>query len=144
MNYAHEFMFSFSKYLPSAAIYFCQLSGSFWIVAVKSSSDSCWWRWDLKNKMNVRIAFLRKGTIVYKVWPKVFEGGEFKPMSDFSRFLNSRITLFDVSWLNNVSLSTQPNFRFRIVLSEAHEAEALLLIKYFSTSFRSIFISQKL
>ncbi len=86
--------------------------------------------------------YLRKGTIVYKVWPKVSEGGKSKPMSDFSRFLSSRITLWDVSSLNNVSLSTQPNFWFRIVLSEAHEAEALLLIKYFSTSFRSIFTLQ--
>jgi len=86
--------------------------------------------------------YLRKGTIVYKVWPKVFEGGKSKRMSDFSRVLSSRITLWDVSSLNNVSLSTQPNFRFRIVLSEVHEAEAYLRIKYFSTSFRSIFISQ--
>ncbi len=54
--------------------------------------------------------YLRKGTTVYKVWPKVSEIGESKPMSDFSRLLNSRITLWDIISLNNVSLSTQPNF----------------------------------
>ncbi len=87
--------------------------------------------------------YWRNGTIVYKVWPKACEGWESKPMSDFPRFLNSRITLWDVSSLNYVSLNTQTNFCFRTVLSEAHEAESLLLIKYFSTSFRSIFISLK-
>jgi hypothetical protein len=31
-------------------------------------------------------------------------------------------------------------FCFRIELSEAHGADTLLLVKYFSTAFRSIFI----
>jgi hypothetical protein len=88
----------------------------------------------------VRWGLLRKGKTVYKVWPNVFENEESKAMSAFRNFLNLRITLWDVSSLNNVSFSIQPNFCFRIVLSEVREVDALLLIKYFSTSSRSIFI----
>jgi hypothetical protein len=88
----------------------------------------------------VRWGLLRKGKTVYKVWPNVFENEESKAMSAFRNFLNLRITLWDVSSLNNVSFSIQPNFCFGIVLSEVREVDALLLIKYFSTSSRSIFI----
>ncbi len=49
--------------------------------------------------------------------------------------------LWDVNAVDNVSLSTRPNpFWFRIEFSETHGADALLLVKYFLTAFRSIFI----
>ncbi len=71
----------------------------------------------------------------------VFDGEESESTSHFSKFVNSRITLWDVNLVNNVSLSTRPNpFCFRIELSKAHGVDALLLVKYFSTSFRSIFM----
>ncbi len=49
--------------------------------------------------------------------------------------------LWDVNAVDNVPLSTRANpFGFRIELSEAPVGDALLLVKYFSTAFRSIFI----
>ena len=49
--------------------------------------------------------------------------------------------LWDVNAVDNVPLSTRANpFGFRIELSAAPGGDALLLVKYFSTAFRSIFI----
>jgi hypothetical protein len=39
----------------------------------------------------------------------VFDGGESESISHFSKFVNSRITLWDVNLVNNVSLSTRSN-----------------------------------
>ena len=81
--------------------------------------------------------------IFYKVRPMVSDGGESEFISHFSKFVNSRITLWDVNLVNNVSLSTGPNpflLRNRVKRGEAHGADALFLVKYFSTACRSIFI----
>ncbi len=85
--------------------------------------------------------FFAKKVVFDEVGLMVFDGGESESTSHFSKFVNSRITVWDVNLVNNVSLSTRSNpFCFRIELSEAHGADALLLVKYFSTPFRSIFI----
>jgi hypothetical protein len=42
-----------------------------------------------------------------KVGPMVFDGGESESTIHFLKFVNSRITLWDVNSVNNVSLSTR-------------------------------------
>ena len=55
--------------------------------------------------------------------------------------MNAKVLLEDVNSLKNVAFSTRSNpFPFRVELSVAHEADALHLVTYFSTSVRSIFI----
>ncbi len=47
--------------------------------------------------------------IFYKVGPMVFDGRESESTSHFSKFVNSRITLWDVNSVNTVSLTTRTN-----------------------------------
>ncbi len=55
--------------------------------------------------------FLRKSDF-YKVGLVVSDGEESDSISHFSKFVNSRITLWDVNSVNTVSLSTPPNSYF--------------------------------
>ncbi len=94
-------------------------------------------RWKIKDWIFLgRDCFFTKKMIFYKVWLKLLRVEKSEYMGYFSRFMNPRISSGNVSSFNNVSFIARNNCCFMMKLSEAHEADALNLVKYFSKQNR--------